>query len=176
MIRWICHGFYRCVDRHRLCRADAVPPGLRNLHRPHFMAGQAGAGNHLARETFTLGNAAHMKRKNDKLVRKIRENQCKSAWLVLDEYGEENFLSVDIDNGWAARAFNTYSEDGEARMYQPVNPEYDTTEENAPVHIGGQTPVLKRNALNDLKLVAECVLHFAKIGELYPELKREEVE
>ena len=111
----------------------------------------------------------------DKLVCKIRKNHCRSAWLALDEYGEEDFLSVDIDNNWAALAFNTYGEDEEAHMYMPVNPEYDTSEEEAPVNIGGQTPVLKRNALDDLNLVAECVLHFAKIGELYPEMEWEEV-
>ena len=47
----------------------------------------------------------------DKLVCKIRENHCRSAWLALDEYGEEDFLSVDIENDWAALAFNTYGED-----------------------------------------------------------------
>lgn len=111
----------------------------------------------------------------DKLVCKIRKNHCRSAWLALDEYGEEDFLSVDIDNNWAALAFNTYGEDEEVHMYMPVNPEYDTFEEEAPVNIGGQTPVLKRNALDDLNLVAECVLHFAKTGELYPEMEWEEV-
>ena len=46
-----------------------------------------------------------------------------------------------------------------------------TPKEDAPVNIGGQTPVLKRNALDNLDLAAECVLHFAKTGELYPNLK-----
>ena len=112
---------------------------------------------------------------NSELVCKIRENHCRSAWLALDEYGEEDFLSVDIENDWAALAFNTYGEDEEAHMYMPVNSEYGTSKEDAPVNISGQTPVLKRNALNDLNLVAECVLHFAKTGELYPKLKWEEV-
>ena len=112
----------------------------------------------------------------DKLVRKIRENHCRSAWLALDEYGEEEFLSLDIDNGWAALAFNTYDEDDEAHMYQPVNVEYDISQEEAPVSIAGQTPVLKRNTLNDLNLVAECVLYFAKTGQLYPDLTWEEVQ
>ena len=111
----------------------------------------------------------------DKLVCEIRGNYCRSALLALDEYGEEDFLSVDIENDWAALAFNTYGEDEEAHMYMPVNSEYGTSKEDAPVNISGQTPVLKRNALNDLNLVAECVLHFAKTGELYPKLKWEEV-
>ena len=45
---------------------------------------------------------------------------------------------------------------------------YDSVEEDAPVEIGGQSPVPKRFALDDLSLAAECVLYFAKTGRLYP--------
>ncbi len=110
------------------------------------------------------------------LVDSIRDSSCKFAWLALDEYGEEDFLSVDIRDGWAALAFNKWDEDGQAYIYQPINPDYAESREYAPVQIGGQTPVLKRNALNDLNLAAECVLHFAKTGELYPELDWEDIE
>ena len=120
-------------------------------------------GNPITRETV------------NELVHNIQKNCCSSAWLALDEYGEEDFLSVDICNGWAALAFNSWDDEGVAHMYQPVNPEYATSQEDAPVNIGGQTPVLKRNAFNDLDLVAECVLRFAENGELYSELKWEEV-
>lgn len=112
----------------------------------------------------------------DKLVLKIRNNQVSSAWLALGEYGEEDFLSVDIDNGWAALSFNTWDGEGNAHMYQPVNPGYNASQEDAPVNIGGQTPVLKRNALDDLHLASECVLHFARTGGLYPGLEWEEAE
>lgn len=106
----------------------------------------------------------------------IRNNQITNAWLALDEYGEEDFLSVDIANRWAALAFNTWDENGDAHMYQPINPKYEDSQEDAPVNIGGQTLVLKRNALDNLELAAECVLHFAKTGELYPNLRWEEIE
>ena len=91
-----------------------------------------------------------------------------NAWLALDEYGEEDFLSVDIENSWVALAFNTWGEKGNAHQYLPINPQYEESQENAPVEIGGQTPVRKRNALDNLNLAAECVLHFAQTGELYP--------
>ena len=55
----------------------------------------------------------------------------------------------------------------------PVNPAYKDSKEDAPVDIGGQTPIEKRNALDDLNLAAECVYHFAKTGELSPALKWE---
>lgn len=120
-------------------------------------------GNPITRETV------------NELVHNIQKNCCSSAWLALDKYGEEDFLSVDICNGWAALAFNSWDEEGAAHMYQPVNPEYAASQEDAPVNIGGQTPVLKRNALNNLALVAECVLRFAETGELYSELEWEEI-
>ncbi len=112
----------------------------------------------------------------NKLISGIRSNRISDAWLALDEYGEEDFLSVDIKNGWVALSFNTWDKEGNAHQYQPVNPKCEASQEDAPVDIGGQTPVLKRNALDDLDLAAECVLHFAKTGELYPGLKWEEAE
>lgn len=110
------------------------------------------------------------------MVEAVREDQIESTWLALDEYGEEDFLSVDLRNGWAALAFNTWDEEGNAHMYLPINPAYEDSreKEDAPVDIGGQTPIGKRNALDDLNLAAECVCHFAKTGELYPGLKWEE--
>lgn len=112
----------------------------------------------------------------DELVLEIRSNQIAEAWLALDEYGEEDFLTVYIEDGWAALSFNTWDEEGNAHMYMPVNPEYKASQEDAPVSIGCQTPVLKRNALNDLNLAAECVLHFAQKGELYSGIVWEEME
>lgn len=112
----------------------------------------------------------------NELILNIRNNEIADAWLALDESGEEDFLSVDIADGWTALAFNTWDEEGNAHQYQPINPKYEESQEDAPVDIGGQTPVLKRNALDDLDLAADCVLHFAKTGELYPDLKWEEAE
>lgn len=111
-----------------------------------------------------------------KLIFNIRNNQIANSWLALDEYGEGDFLSVDIANRWVALAFNTLDENGITRMYQPINQKYEDSQEDAPVNIGSQTPVLKRNAIDNLDLAAECVLHFAKTGELYPNLKWEETK
>ncbi len=112
----------------------------------------------------------------NELILNIRNNQIANAWLALDEYGEEDFLSVDIANNWVALAFNTWDEKGHAHQYLPINPQYKESKENAPVYIGGQTPVLKRNALDDLNLAAECVLYFAQTGELYVNLRWEEAD
>lgn len=110
----------------------------------------------------------------DQLLHLIQAGRKLSAYLPLDEYGEDGgtFLTVDIDNGWAALAFHTWDEAGEAHMDQPAAKGCDSAEE-APVYIGGQTPVRKRNALQDRELAAACVLHFAKTGERYPGLEWE---
>ncbi len=79
----------------------------------------------------------------NELIFHIRNNQIANAWLALDEYGEEDFLSVDIANHWVAFAFNTWDEKGYAHQYLPINPRYEESQENAPVYIGDQTPVLK---------------------------------
>ncbi|MBT9778008.1 hypothetical protein GPL15_16025 [Clostridium sp. MCC353] len=74
-------------------------------------------------------------------------------------------LIFNIRNNQIADAFLALDEYGE-----------EDSQEDAPVNIGRQTPVLKRNALDNLDLAAECVLHFAETGELYPNLKWEEAE
>lgn len=111
----------------------------------------------------------------EQLLQAIRKNrQVGCAALSPDQYGEEDFFTVDVENGWAALAFNMWDESGEPHMYLPVNTRQAESEEEAPVYIGGQSPVCKRYALDDLNLAAECVLHFAKTGELYPDLEWEE--
>ncbi len=111
----------------------------------------------------------------DQLLKKVQAGAVSSFMLSLDEYGEDggDFLSGDMEKGWAALAFNTWDKEGEAHIYLPVNGKYNVTEP-APVEIGGQSPVLKRHALDDLSLAVECVLHFARTGEPYPELQWEE--
>lgn len=111
----------------------------------------------------------------ERLLKKIRAGTVSSFLLSLDEYGEDggDFLSGDMERGWAALGLNTWDEEGESHMYLPVNGKYDGTE-LAPVEIGGQSPVCRRHALDNLSLAAECVLYFAKTGELYPEIQCEE--
>lgn len=114
----------------------------------------------------------------DKMVRMIRGGTVREVYLSMSEYGggdDEDFLNMDLAHGWAVPAFNYWDEEGEAHMLLPVNGKYSGGE-SAPVEIGGQTPVLKRNALDDLDLAAECVLHFARTGTLYPGLEWEEFE
>jgi len=104
----------------------------------------------------------------DELAELIRTGKVSSLLLSLDEDSEEDFFTMDIEAGWAAPMFNIWNEDGEAVCFQPINEKYVSVEEDAPVEIGGQTPVPKRFALDDLSLAAECAVYFAKTGALYP--------
>lgn len=81
-----------------------------------------------------------------------------------DEYDEDGgaFLTVDIQNGWAAAAFNDWDDGGRPYAYQPVN--RDGGEKEDPVYTGGQTPAAARNALRDTDLAAECARRFAVTG------------
>ncbi len=112
----------------------------------------------------------------DKMARMIRSGAAREVCLSVSEYGgedDEDFLNVDLAHGWAVPAFNYWDEEGEAHLMLPINDRYDGAE-LAPVEIGGQSPVRKRHALDDLGLAAECVLHFARTGDLYPGLQWEE--
>lgn len=104
----------------------------------------------------------------DRLAEGIRAGKVDSLLLSLKESGEEEFFTMDVRDGWAAPMFQTVNEKGEAVCYQPINENYDSVEEDAPVEIGGQSPVPKRFALDDLTLAAECALFFAKTGKLHP--------
>lgn len=104
----------------------------------------------------------------DKLSKLIRAGKISSLVLSLDENGEEDFFTMDIEEGWAAPTFNIWNEDGDAVCFQPINEKYPSVEEDAPVQIGGQSPVPKRFALDDLNLAADCAVYFAKTGKLSP--------
>lgn len=113
---------------------------------------------------------------NDELTDDILENlfaliwtgQIDSLLISLDENGEEDFFTMDIEEGWAAPTFNIWNENGDAVCFQPINEKYPSVEEDAPVQIGGQSPVPKRFALDDLALAAYCAIYFAKTGKLSP--------
>lgn len=113
---------------------------------------------------------------NDELTDDVLENlfaliwtgQIDSLLISLDENGEEDFFTMDIEEGWAAPTFNIWNENGDAVCFQPINEKYPSVEEDAPVQIGGQSPVPKRFALDDLALAAYCAIYFAKTGKLSP--------
>lgn len=107
----------------------------------------------------------------EELAKLIRAGKINSLLLSLDENGEEDFFTMDVKDGWAAPMFNIWNEDGNAVCFQPINEKYASVEEDAPVEIGGQSPVPKRFALDDLAVAAECAVYFARTGTLYPAIQ-----
>lgn len=155
--------FYRDegFPAHQILQAQAVspPPGRESgslAARYLAYGGNCFTGGALTREVV------------DELAGRIRAGAVSSLLLSLDENGEEDCFTMDVRDGWAAPAFLTTGEKGEEVCYQPVNEKYDSVEEDAPVEIGGQSPVPRRFALDDLALAAECAVCFAQTGKLHP--------
>lgn len=154
--------FYRDDD---FPEYSVIPAGEASAPAPELFAARylEYGRDHFAGEEITGGVL-------EKLSALIRAGKIGSAFLSLDENGEEDFFTVDIKDGWAALLFNSWDENGDAVCFQPINEKYQSVEEDAPVEIGGQSPVPKRFALDDLALAAECVVYFARTGKLCPKV------
>ena len=87
--------------------------------------------------------------------------------LSFEPWGEDYFLSVDFDRGWAAILYNACDECAAA----PCGPDRPDGLEDAPVDIGGQTPVPKMCGVDGLEKAARIVLYFLETGKLSPETK-----
>ena len=106
-------------------------------------------------------------RMTEELKNAILSGKVKNLWLSFDPCGEDCALNVDFDKGWAAFLYNACDECAAA----PYNPDCPDAWENAPVDIGGQTPVPRMCALEDQEKAARVVLHFLETGKLSPETK-----
>ncbi|MCI8423233.1 MAG: hypothetical protein HFF50_06860 [Lawsonibacter sp.] len=84
--------------------------------------------------------------------------------LSFEPWGEDHFLSAEFDQGWAAILYNACDECGVA-LYS----DRPDGLEDAPVDIGGQTPVPKMCAIEDLEKAARAVSCFLETGRLSPE-------
>lgn len=97
------------------------------------------------------------------LVRLIRQGDVAVLFLSLDSFGEGPFLTLEFSGDWVAI---NYMDDDRAVYYSCYNPDYTKGSELSPVEIGGQSPVPKMLALNDLGLAADIVQEFLEHGKL----------
>ena len=97
----------------------------------------------------------------------IVNGKVRDLCLSFEPWGEDYFLSVDFDRGWAAILYNACDECAAA----PCDPDRPDGLEDAPVDIGGQTPVPKMCGVEGLERAAEIVLYFLETGKLSPETK-----
>lgn len=107
----------------------------------------------------------------DELLRLVRAGQMSSVYMEREGADGAEFFSVDIEGGWSAPVlYNTWDE-GDGRLtFQPFDAKYllAKDEDDAPVSIGGQTPIPKWFALDDPELTVLCIDWFARTGQLYP--------
>ena len=74
-------------------------------------------------------------------------------------------MELDCADGWATLGWEDWDNDC---WYTIYNPAEAGNLEDAPPEIGGQTPVTKMHAIQDLQLTADCLAWFIKYGGLYP--------
>ena len=103
----------------------------------------------------------------EQLKNAILNEKVHDICLSFEPWGEDCFLSVDFDKGWAAILYNACDECAAA----PCDPDRPDALEDAPVDIGGQTPVPKMCGVEGLEKAAQIVLYFLETGKLPPETR-----
>lgn len=103
----------------------------------------------------------------EQLKNAILNEKVHDICLGFEPWGEDCFLSVDFDKGWAAILYNACDECAAA----PCDPDRPDGLEDAPVDIGGQTPVPKMCGVEGLEKAAQIVLYFLETGKLSPETR-----
>lgn len=103
----------------------------------------------------------------DRLSLEIKNGNIRSVCISVDDAVETNFMTVDIEQGWAA-VLVLYNEE---EYYHSYNSKYEGVNEAAPPLIGGQSPVPKKLAIDDLETAAGCIVHYINTGQLYPDIR-----
>lgn len=103
----------------------------------------------------------------EELAEAVRKEKVQDLILSLEPWGEGHFLCGEFAPGWAALWYD--STDDRAVCYNCYNPDYDTVEDLCPIEVGGQSPVPKMWALEDMAEAARIVRHFLLTGELAPD-------
>lgn len=98
-----------------------------------------------------------------KLVKNIKAGLTNSVIVSADLDMESIVFNAVIKDGWAVLALQDFENDV---YYQPYNEKYSLTMEYAPPQVGGQSPVLKSEAVDDLIITADIVSHYIRFGKL----------
>ena len=85
--------------------------------------------------------------------------------LYLDPDGEDNWLEVLCDGEWLALGF---CGDFGQNNYYSYTPAYAGVTEKTPLRSGGQSPIEKELALQDIEAGVKAVEYFIRTGEFYP--------
>ncbi len=99
------------------------------------------------------------------LLKAVLEGNVSTVFLSLEPWGEDHLFTLDFAGGWANVI---YMDDETGVHYESYNPAYPDPAELSPVEFGGQTPIPKMLALEDLELAAKIVQHILEKGQLLP--------
>ena len=98
-------------------------------------------------------------------MEKVKKGKVGMLYASLQPWGEDEYLELDTEDGWAVLS---YSDDSARCYYCIYNPAHAGDDSYAPPELGGQTPVSKQHAIQDLSLAADCLGYFIKTGGFYP--------
>ena len=87
------------------------------------------------------------------------------AILYLDPDGEDNWMEVLCDGEWLALGF---SGDFGENNYYSYNPAFAGKPDMTKLKSGGQSPVEKMLAIQDMEAGVKAVEYFIRTGEFYP--------
>ena len=103
----------------------------------------------------------------EQLKNAVISGRVQGLWLSVGPWGEDDFLSVDFEQGRAALLYNACDECAAA----PCDPDRPDAWEDAHADIGGQTPVPLACVLENMEKAARVILYFLENGKLSPETK-----
>ena len=96
----------------------------------------------------------------DRLTDQILSGIVRS--IQLDDETQENSLVANFREGWST----VYIVKDCENYYEFVNDQFPTCETQ--LNITGDGPTPKKHASDDMRLMAEIILHFLQTGEVYP--------
>lgn len=102
------------------------------------------------------------------LVKNIRAGKTNNLTISADTDMESIIFTAAMKDGWAALVLQDFDYD---IYYQPYNEKYSNATEYAPPKIGGQSPIPKSEAIDDLRIAADCVRHYIRFGKLFLKVK-----
>lgn len=119
----------------------------------------------------------------DVIARMLQEvSKGINAYFYLDPAGESDWMEVVSDGEWLFLFCCFEGEDGEPISYLSYNPEFADTVEQieeadfsderiyTPIESGGQSPIPKIHAIQDMELGIRAVDYFIHTGMPYPGL------
>ena len=106
----------------------------------------------------------------EQLIQKILQQIPKglNLYLSLDPNGEDDWLEVNCDGEWIALSYSAHLSTPEEEYAFSYHPEFAGSEEMTPLNSGGQSPIEKELALQDIQIGVKAVEYFIRTGLLYP--------